>query len=70
MPSDRDFPLLDRRRFLTNSSMALVAIAGSSVLASSARIWGQTAPMETVEVQIISRIATLFSHRGLDALAL
>ena len=51
MPSDRDFLLLDRRRFLTNSSMALVAIAGSSVLASSERIWGRPAPTETVEVQ-------------------
>ena len=51
MPSDRDFPLLDRRRFLSNSSMALVAVAGSSVLASSERIWGRPAATETVEVQ-------------------
>src|SRR3954452_16997837 len=51
MPSDRDYPLLDRRRFLTNSSMALAAIAGRSVLGSTELVWGRPAATETVEVE-------------------
>src|SRR5215472_3326399 len=49
MSSDPSFPLLDRRKFLTNSSMALAAIAGSSVFPSSTL--RAQASQETVEVQ-------------------
>jgi para-nitrobenzyl esterase len=50
MPTDRRFPLIDRRRFVKNSSMALAAIAGSSALASR-RAWGRPSSTDTVEVQ-------------------
>ncbi len=50
MPSDQKDLLLDRRKFLTNSSIALAAIAGSSVIASSSA-WAQAATPETVEVK-------------------
>ena len=50
MPTDGGFLLIDRRRFVKNSSMALAAVAGSSALASRLA-WGKPAPAETVEVQ-------------------
>ena len=50
MLTDRKFPLIDRRSFMRNSSMALAAIAGTPVL-SSRLAWGNPEPTETVEVQ-------------------
>src|SRR5256885_15932298 len=50
MPTNRRIPLIDRRRFVKNSSMALAAIAGSSALASRLA-WGKPAPTEKIEVQ-------------------
>ncbi len=50
MSSDPSLPLVDRRKFLTNSSMALAAIAGSSVFTSST-LWAHAPSQETVEVQ-------------------
>ena len=50
MPSDKKDMLLDRRKFLTKGSIALAAIAGGSVIASSSA-WAQAATPETVEVK-------------------
>jgi para-nitrobenzyl esterase len=50
MPSDKKDLLLDRRKFLAKGSIALAAIAGGSVIASSSA-WAQAATPETVEVK-------------------
>ena len=51
MPSDRDC-LLNRRKFLTDSSMALAAIAGSSVAGAGRFASAGPATTEIVEVEI------------------
>lgn len=51
MPSDRDC-LLNRRKFLTDSSMALAAIAGTSVAAAGRFAWAGPATTEIIEVEI------------------
>ena len=51
MPSDRNC-LLDRRKFLTDGSMALAATAGSSVVGASRFTWAGSATTEIVEVEI------------------
>lgn len=51
MPSDRDC-LLNRRKFLTDSSMALAAIAGTSVAGAGRFAWAGPATTEIIEVEI------------------
>ena len=50
-PSGQETPILDRRRFLTDSSMALAAIAGSALAGASSSAWAQPTATETVEVK-------------------
>jgi para-nitrobenzyl esterase len=51
MSSNEKTLLLDRRKFLTQSSMAVAAIAGSSMVGASRIAWAQPAKTETVEVK-------------------
>lgn len=51
MQSERNHVLLRRRKFLTDSSMALVAIAGSSVVGARRFAWAESTTTETVEVE-------------------
>src|SRR5436190_22613028 len=51
MPSHHNKYLLDRRKFLGDSSMALAAIAGSSLVGASRLAWALPATAETVEVK-------------------
>src|SRR5438132_10426073 len=51
MPCDENRLLLDRRKFLTNGSMALAAIASSSLGSASGLAGGLPATAETVEVK-------------------
>jgi para-nitrobenzyl esterase len=51
MPFDFNPLLMNRRRFLSNSSMALATIAGSSVIGATKFAWSRPVPPETVEVK-------------------
>ena len=51
MPSNQNKLLLDRRKFLSNSSMGLAAVAISSVPGSTSFAWTRPATTETVEVK-------------------
>jgi len=51
MPCDENRLLLDRRKFLTEGSMTLAAIASSSLGSASGLAWGLPATAETVEVK-------------------
>lgn len=51
MPCDENRLLLDRRKFLTNGSTALAAIASVSLASASRLAWGLPATTETVEVK-------------------
>jgi len=51
MPSNHNKFRLDRRKFLGDSSMALAAIAGSSLVGASRLAWALPATAETVEVK-------------------
>ena len=51
MSSDSDPLLIGRRKFLTNSSIALAAVAGSSVIGTTKFVWGRPTPTETVNVK-------------------
>jgi para-nitrobenzyl esterase len=51
MSSNHETLKFDRRTFLTQSSMTLAAVAGSSILGASKISWAQDAKIETVEVK-------------------
>jgi len=51
MPSDQEAARVDRRVFLTESAMALGAIAGSAMIGASGSAWAQPALAETVEAK-------------------
>ena len=46
-----NLPLLNRRKFLTDSSIGLAAIAATSAISSSRLAWAQPSTEETVEVK-------------------
>jgi para-nitrobenzyl esterase len=51
MSSHQNTLLLDRRKFLTGSSMAMAGVATSSLLSTNGFAWEQPAAAETVEVK-------------------
>ena len=51
MSSHQDALQFDRRKFLTGSSMAMAAVATSSLLGTNGFAWEQPAAAETVEVK-------------------
>ena len=51
MPSREEIMLFDRRKFLTDSSMALAAIASGSLVGASGLAWALPTTVETVEVK-------------------
>jgi hypothetical protein len=51
MPCEQNRLLLDRRKFLTNGSMALAAIANSLLVSARRLAWGLPTTAETVEVK-------------------
>ena len=51
MPSGQNHSLISRRSFLTHGSMALTAMAGSSLLGSSRYAKGQSNGGESIEVK-------------------
>jgi para-nitrobenzyl esterase len=51
MPTNHNKFLLDRRKFLFDSSMALAAVTGSSLVGASGLAWALPAIAETVEVK-------------------
>jgi len=51
MPSGPDKILLARRKFLTDTSLTLAAITGSSLAGANTLAWGQGAATESVEVK-------------------
>ena len=51
MPSHQNALQLDRRKFLTSSSMVMAAVATSSLLGTDGFAWEQPAAAETVEVK-------------------
>jgi para-nitrobenzyl esterase len=50
VPSTQDKILVARRKFLTDSSMALAAVTGSSLAGAGSFVWAQAPPTESVEV--------------------
>lgn len=71
MLSDQNPLSLDRRRFLTDTSMALAAIAGSSLVSPGRLAWARQATAETVEVKTAygrlrgTRKADLITFKGI-----
>jgi para-nitrobenzyl esterase len=51
MPLRKNGLLMNRRRFLANTSMALATVAGSSVIGASRRAWGRPTAEEIVTVK-------------------
>jgi para-nitrobenzyl esterase len=51
MPSNHKPPLLERRTFLSGSSIAIATIAGSSLFGASKCAWARPATAQTVEVK-------------------
>jgi para-nitrobenzyl esterase len=51
MPFEQNNALMNRRRFLANSSLALAAMAGASLTGASSDAWDQAENGETVEVK-------------------
>jgi hypothetical protein len=51
MPSNSNPFLMDRRKFLTHTSLALAAMAGNSVSGTAKFAWGQRAATQMVEVK-------------------
>ena len=51
MPSQPRTMVSDRRKFLTDSSMALAAVAGSSLVGASSLAWALPETAESVEVK-------------------
>ena len=51
MPSHQSALLLDRRKFLTGSSVMMAAVAGSSLVGTSKFTWARPAAGDTVEVK-------------------
>src|SRR5205807_9141906 len=49
MPFEQNNALMNRRRFLANSSLALAAMAGASLTGASSDAWDQAENGETVE---------------------
>jgi para-nitrobenzyl esterase len=71
MPSRQETMLFDRRKFLTDSSMVLAAIAGGSLVGASGIAWTLPTTAETVEVKTAygrlrgTRTADLVTFKGI-----
>jgi para-nitrobenzyl esterase len=51
LPSDFNPLLMDRRKFLTNTSLAMASVAGNSAIGAARFAWSRPAPAETIEVK-------------------